>query len=115
MDIRPTGNTAQPALAKPLATAASTAVAKSATAAQQAAPVPSLEQVNQAVNNINKAMNTMSQNLEFSVDSDSQRTIVKVVDQQTKEVLRQIPSLEALEIAKALDHVIQGLLIKQKA
>jgi flagellar protein FlaG len=115
MDIRPTGNTAQPALEKQLAAANSVAAAKAAAVAQPPASEPSLAQVTQAVNSINKAMSAMSQNLEFSVDSDSQRTIVKVVDQQTKEVLRQIPSLEALEIAKALDHAMQGMLIRQKA
>ena len=40
--------------------------------------------------------------------------IVKVMDNATKEVIRQIPSVEMLAIAKALDK-IQGLLIKQKA
>lgn len=81
---------------------------------QQPGAIPNLTQVNQAVKNINKALEDLSQNLEFTVDSDSNRTIVKVVDQSTKEVLRQIPSEEALEIAKALDQA-QGLLIRQKA
>ncbi|KRB93365.1 hypothetical protein ASE07_13280 [Noviherbaspirillum sp. Root189] len=59
-------------------------------------------------------MQTQSANLEFSVDEDSNRTIVKVIDQQTQEVLRQIPSEEALKISKALNQV-SGLLIRQKA
>ncbi len=74
----------------------------------------SLEQVNQAVKNINKSLQTLSQDLEFSVDNDSQRTVIKVIDQRTKEVIRQIPSQEVLEIAKTLDNV-KGLLIKQEA
>ena len=40
--------------------------------------------------------------------------IVKVVDRETREVLRQMPTQEALEIAKALDRT-QGLLIKLEA
>jgi len=40
--------------------------------------------------------------------------VVKVVDLETKEVIRQIPSPEVLEIAKAVDQ-LQGLLIRQKA
>lgn len=82
-------------------------------AIQQPDQAPSLPQVVQAVQNINKTMQILAPNLEFSVDTDSNRTIVKVVDQQTKEVIRQMPSTEALEIAKALDRV-QGLLIRQK-
>lgn len=65
-----------------------------------------------AVNHINKALQTLSPSLEFSIDDDSDRTIVKIVDQQTREVIRQIPTAEALDISKALDKV-QGLLIRQ--
>lgn len=72
------------------------------------------EQVNQAVEAINKTIQSASQNLEFSVDGDTSGVVVKVVDQQTKQVLRQIPTEEALEIAKSLDK-LQGLLIKQTA
>lgn len=72
------------------------------------------EQVNEAVQNINKTMQAMGQKLEFSVDEESKRTIVKVVDERTREVIRQMPSQEALEIAKALDR-LQGLLIRQTA
>nr|WP_315473120.1 flagellar protein FlaG [uncultured Undibacterium sp.] len=72
------------------------------------------EQVNQAVEAINKTIQAASQNLEFSVDKDTSDVVVKVIDQQTKQVLRQIPTEEALEIAKSLDR-LQGLLIKQTA
>ncbi|OYO30436.1 flagellar protein FlaG [Janthinobacterium sp. PC23-8] len=73
-----------------------------------------LKEVKQAVSDINKAMQFMSRQLEFSVDTDSERTIVKVIDQQTGEVIRQMPTKEALEIGKALEKA-QGLLIKQTA
>lgn len=74
----------------------------------------SLPELTEAIGNINKAMQSLEQDLEFMIDSDSKRTIVKVIDQRTQEVIRQMPSAEALEIAKALDRV-QGLLIRQKA
>lgn len=83
-------------------------------AVQQPDAANAQSQVGQALQSINKALQGLSSNLEFSVDSDSNRTIVKVVDQQTKEVIRQMPSLEAIEISKALDK-LQGLLVKQKA
>lgn len=122
MDIRSVDNAAQPALApadKKVSAAVSSyavkAVAQPAAEAVAAPqPTPTLAQITQAVNSINEAMKALSQGLEFSVDEESNRTIVKVVDQKTREVLRQIPSLEALAIAKALDQT-QGLLIKQKA
>ena len=77
-------------------------------------PEPSAEQLSQAVKNINSALQVRSQDLEFSVDSDSARLIVTVTDKNTKEVIRQMPSKEAMEIAKALDH-LQSLLIRQTA
>jgi flagellar protein FlaG len=71
-------------------------------------------QLDDALRNINKSMQSLSQEIQFSIDPDSDRTIVKVVDQRTNEVIRQMPSAEALEIAKALDR-LQGLLIRQQA
>ena len=70
--------------------------------------------LSKAVENINQTMRAMSQELEFTIDDDSKRLVVKVVDQQTGDVIRQMPSAEALEIAKALDR-LQGLLIRQQA
>ena len=87
---------------------------ETAAAVKGPAPTPTLEQVTQAVSQLNKSSQAKSQGLEFSIDQDSKRTVVKVIDQTTKEVLRQIPSPEALEIAKSLDST-KGLLIKQTA
>lgn len=75
---------------------------------------PDLKQVNQAVSDINKTIQALSQDLQFSVDKDTNRVVVKIIDQQTNKVLRQIPSEEALEISKSLGK-LQGLLIRQEA
>jgi flagellar protein FlaG len=71
--------------------------------------------LNEALQSINDTMRALSQNVEFSVDDSTEhRTIVRIVDQQTREIIRQMPSEEALQIAKGLDRM-QGLLIHQKA
>ena len=128
MDIRPISNVVQQAnvagerqTVLPDASAigeleASTAAMAVATAGviKQPDPASQAEQVTQAIKSINKAMEGYSQSLEFSIDEHSKRTIVKVVDQNTKVVIRQIPTLEVLEIAKALDQA-RGLLISQMA
>lgn len=103
---------AAPGIARAPATAVETANAVKGSAA-----VPSLDQVNQAVSQLNKSAQAQSQGLEFSVDNDTKRTVVKVIDQSTKEVLRQIPTPEALELAKALESKSgsTGLLIQQTA
>ncbi|RJG15594.1 flagellar protein FlaG [Massilia cavernae] len=81
---------------------------------QQKDPASELGDVDDAVKTINKTVQAISPSLEFSIDTDSKRTVVKVIDLDTREVIRQMPSVEALEIAKALDR-LQGLLIRQKA
>jgi flagellar protein FlaG len=112
-DRAPAGTDA--AAAQGAARAPATAV-ETAAAVKAPAATPSLDQVNEAVSQLNKSSQAKSQGLEFSVDSDSKRTVVKVVDQTTKEVLRQIPTPEALQIAKGLESKSStGLLIQQTA
>jgi flagellar protein FlaG len=124
MDIRSMGNgaaTGQRILETGTHTEASSLAAKQSAAAVQtanavdpSARVPSMDQLDDAIKKINETMKSLSQNVEFSVDADSNRTIVKVVEYETGQVIRQMPSPEALEIAKAMDR-LQGLLIRQKA
>jgi len=84
-------------------------------AASAPVSVPAPAQVQQAAQMINKAVQTFSRNLEFSVDDAAVgKTVVKVVDQETGEMIRQIPSQEVLDIARALDR-LQGLLVRQQA
>ncbi|MGK5013946.1 flagellar protein FlaG [Janthinobacterium sp. HLS12-2] len=85
-----------------------------AIAPQQTSKEPSREQLNKAVSELNQSSQMKTQGIEFSIDEDSQRTVVKVVDQETKEVLRQIPTKEALELAKSFDSA-KGSLISQSA
>jgi flagellar protein FlaG len=75
---------------------------------------PSREQVDDAVKVLNKSLATSSPSLEFSIDHDSKDIVVKLIDQSTKEVLRQIPSVEALQMAKSIDKM-QGLMIHHTA
>ena len=88
------------------------AVASPGSAQEQNAA--SQEDVDQAAQKINEALQTVSQKLEFSVDKDTEAVVVKVMDKETGEVIRQIPSEELLKIAKALDK-LQGLLVKDQA
>lgn len=72
------------------------------------------QQLDQAVEHINKTLAQSRQGVEFSVDKDTDLNVVKVIDRETKAVLRQMPNEEALAIARQIDRT-QGLLIKQKA
>nr|WP_294864307.1 flagellar protein FlaG [uncultured Pseudogulbenkiania sp.] len=68
----------------------------------------SLKKLNEAVQLYRKS------NLQFTIDKDTSTTVVKVVDSETDQVIRQIPSEDALRIAKAIDD-FKGLLLKDKA
>jgi flagellar protein FlaG len=118
MDLQAIASTIPPAAATAIAATSAAPPPAAAPAGAVAAAAketePTLAQVTDAVNAINRSMSTQSRGLEFSVDADSHRTIVKVVDRQTKELIRQIPTVETLQIAHALDQA-HGLLIKQQA
>lgn len=77
-------------------------------------PAVNQVQLQNAVTAANEFVKPINSAVEFSVDKDSGELVVKVMDITTKEVIRQIPTEEMLDIAKALDK-LQGLLIKQKA
>ena len=83
-------------------------------AGNEAAVEPNRETLLQAVEDVKNAIAPVAQNLLFSIDDDTGRTIVKIVDSQTDEVIRQMPSEEVLAISKAIDK-LKGVLIQQKA
>lgn len=76
---------------------------------------PSSVQLKNAVGVINQVMRQSNHSLEFSVDTDTKKSIVKLVDTETGELIRQFPSEETLAISRSIDRFQQGLLLKQKA
>ncbi len=67
-----------------------------------------------AVKKLNDLVAPALQTVQFSMDEQSERMIVKVVDTASKQVLRQIPNEEVLAMSKTLDK-LQGLMIRQTA
>ncbi len=57
-----------------------------------------------AVQQIEKFVQSIKRNLEFSIDEQSGKVIVKVIASETGEVVRQIPSAEALKLAESLNN-----------
>jgi len=85
-----------------------------APAATQQSQRSSEGDVANAVDKLNDFASKNASDLNFSKDEETGRTIVKVVDKATDTVIRQIPSEEAVAIAKSIDKM-QGLLINHKA
>jgi flagellar protein FlaG len=99
--------------AEPQAVAARPAIQTPQSAAP-AVEAPTPAQLSEVVARTRNAVREVASNLEFSVDGDTGKTVVRVVDASTQELIRQIPSEEMLSIARNMDR-IEGLLIKSKA
>lgn len=70
--------------------------------------------LSRSVDKLNQAVKMIESNIQFTVDEETGLDVVKVVDSETDEVIRQFPSEEIIEIAKALDK-FQGMLLRDKA
>ncbi len=93
--------------------------ADASTLSVKAAPVAQVEksspkQVEDAVKQIEQFTQSVAQNLKFSIDEDTGKTVVKIMDSQTNELIRQIPSEEAINIARTLGK-IEGVLFNDQA
>ncbi|MCL1036489.1 flagellar protein FlaG [Shewanella submarina] len=75
---------------------------------------PTEKQLEDLATNMSDMMSMMRKGLAFRVDDSSGTSVVSVLDVESGEVLRQIPSEEALELAAKLTEVT-GLLMKTEA
>jgi len=86
----------------------------------QAAGKVSGAQVTAAVTRLNDYVQNVQRSLEFSVDQQTGRTVIKVLDAETHQVIRQIPPQEVLALAQELstretEGARSGLLVRAKA
>jgi flagellar protein FlaG len=83
--------------------------------AEKAEQNPPVEDVAQEVaQGLNQLVHELHRELRFSVDHDSGETVIKVVDQETDEVVRQIPSEEVVALRKRLEEAA-GVIFKDSA
>ena len=67
-----------------------------------------------SIEELNKKFDMLNSQLKIEFDKDTNMKVVKIIDNQTKEVIRQIPPETVLKIAKYIDEVT-GLLFNKKA
>ena len=72
------------------------------------------EQLTEAVSKINQYVQNMERTLDFQVDEDSGRTVIKVFDSESEKLIRQIPSELALTLAQKLNDDEPTLLFSAK-
>ncbi|MCW9023764.1 MAG: flagellar protein FlaG [Gammaproteobacteria bacterium] len=79
------------------------------------------EKLEEVVSHLKEYVQNTQRDMDFSVDDETGRFVVKVIDSQTNEVIRQIPSEEMLSIARHLvdymeeTSVRKGFLIERNA
>ncbi|NLL52127.1 MAG: flagellar protein FlaG [Peptococcaceae bacterium] len=71
------------------------------------------ENVEQAADKLNRLMGLIEKRMEFLVHEDSQRIMVKIIDQKTGEVLNEIPPEKILDMMSSLSEMIGFFLDKK--
>ena len=77
-------------------------------------------ELHQAVEVVNQAVALEQRSLSFSVDDASGRSVIKVIDYETNELIKQIPTEELLKVAQDIKRLQEemgqtiGLLIDKK-
>lgn len=95
------------AVEKPQATVPAAAEAK-----KEVPPISKVE-LEAAVKKLNELV-AAATTITFSLDEESGKPIIKVIDMETQTVLRQIPNEEALAMSRNMDR-LQGLVLRQQA
>lgn len=84
------------------------------TGSQKPPVEPTAAELKNAVDSANEALKANRSNLQFTMDPDLNRPVVKIIDTETQDILRQIPSVEMLELSKAIEKM-QGVLVSKLA
>lgn len=61
------------------------------------------EKVRSAVATISEYVQSINRDLQFTIDEDTERTVIKVIDSHSGELIRQIPEEVFLELARKLN------------
>jgi flagellar protein FlaG len=72
------------------------------------------EKLAESVEDLNEFIKPYNTSLQFAIEEELGSVFVKIVDTETLEVIKQIPSEEAIALSKALSR-LKGLLVKEKA
>jgi flagellar protein FlaG len=75
---------------------------------EQDAVVADKERVSTAVQNLNDFAQNIRRELKFSIDEDTGYTVVQVIDSETKETIRQIPTEDIMALARQVAETDTG-------
>ncbi len=89
---------------------AKAAAAVASIASQASDPAPTLEQVHAAAEQIAQFLRSSGRALDFRIDNDTGRVVVSVRDSVSGDLIRQMPSEEALHLARTLSDGAKSLM-----
>jgi flagellar protein FlaG len=80
---------------------------------------PTVEQqplvnVHAIIGELNNALKVITTRVAFSVDKTTGKTVVKIIDEDSEQVIRQIPPEQMLRIAQRITELL-GLLVDERA
>ena len=78
------------------------------------APTPTKETLEQAAARVKEVLRGTTSRLEIEIDSDSHKAVIKILNGESGEIIRQIPAQELLDLAKHLGEP-KGLLVRERA
>lgn len=73
-----------------------------------------VEEIDETVKSLNEAMKLLERGINFAVDEGSERTVIKVFDKETNDLIKQIPSEDLLKVIEHMNKM-QNLLFETKA
>ncbi len=98
----------------PVAGAADPAIAPAISPAVEGQAVEAASDIRRAIGELTEVLRTTSIGLRFEIDEVTNRVVTKVIDKETGELIRQMPTEEVLRFARALDR-LQGVFVRQAA
>lgn len=83
------------------------------TAARVESAQETVDKLERATDQLNDLMLNGQRSLSFSVDKNADQVVVQVVDKSTQELVRQIPTPEALKLAQHIEGMIGVIFNRQ--
>ena len=77
-------------------------------------PQLTVQEMEETVQAMNEMMKSLSRGLNFQVDDDNGRTIIKVIDRETQDLIKQFPSEELVKLITSMQNM-QNILFDDQA
>jgi len=71
------------------------------------------EEIESIIKELNQFIQIFNTKIAFEIDKETKKTILRIVDVETNEVIRQIPPEELLQISRRISELL-GLIINEK-